>query len=419
MSFGVLPRTVADASRVVNARDGNGATPVAWAVRLGDIRILKFLIANGADVNIANFKRQTPLHLACMDADRKPHAEIARLLIEAGANVNAQDEELNTPLMIATRRGAESTVRLLLTGNADPWLVDNRSMTALMHAAAHDQQAVLNALFRCSNASTINMQDCGGWTALHWAVSVNSVPCVQVLASSKRLNICLASKLNETALHIASRNGNMEIISILTSSDKTSKLLTLLLAQSDYGLTAAEQALQRGHRGCHDYLLQLQSVLSQRFQVEEEEHSSGSQDNIDVAGTGPSAFSSPTRAGLDDELGSLSDSGVEVDPSMAAAAAAAAAALMGGDYSKAPKRKGSSEESETELALRQKRRDYMRHRRQKERGDIDEMEQHVAILEEANTKMSQEMQLLRSEAARLRSLIEANMSASTVSESFA
>jgi ankyrin repeat protein len=60
----------------------------------------------------------------------------ARLLIHAGADVNAKSNIGRTPLIVAaTRYGSAETVRLLMGKGADPKTVDGTGSTALIEAS--------------------------------------------------------------------------------------------------------------------------------------------------------------------------------------------------------------------------------------------------------------------------------------------
>lgn len=78
----------------VNEQDeiyGNSALHVA--ILTEKHRIVKLLLDNGADFDLPNLRRQTPMHLSvettCKQTNRSYRAE--RLLMKAGANVNAVD----------------------------------------------------------------------------------------------------------------------------------------------------------------------------------------------------------------------------------------------------------------------------------------------------------------------------------------
>ncbi len=69
------------------------AGPLHEAVETGDIDQVKQAIAEGADVNQADFTFGTPLFLAA----KKGHAAIAVLLIEKGADVSMEYPLLRWP----------------------------------------------------------------------------------------------------------------------------------------------------------------------------------------------------------------------------------------------------------------------------------------------------------------------------------
>ena len=68
----------------VNGRSTDGATALLWAVHGNDDEVADLLIQAGADVNLSNDYRMTPLVLACTNANP---GMVARLL-KAGANPN-------------------------------------------------------------------------------------------------------------------------------------------------------------------------------------------------------------------------------------------------------------------------------------------------------------------------------------------
>ena len=117
-----IKQLIADGADV-NAKNRDGTTPLQTAAIRGHKEFLQLLIANGADVNAKNEDRMTPLHCAAIGTSLNylsrggrygvDHKEIAELLISAGADVNAQDEDGETPVDIAIMSNQPQTANLL------------------------------------------------------------------------------------------------------------------------------------------------------------------------------------------------------------------------------------------------------------------------------------------------------------------
>ena len=80
------------------------------AIEWGNIEAVKWHLAAGTDVNVkGGFADGTPLHYAAANG----HKEIAELLIEKGADLNAKDEDGGTPLDYAIEFKHTQTADLL------------------------------------------------------------------------------------------------------------------------------------------------------------------------------------------------------------------------------------------------------------------------------------------------------------------
>ena len=73
--------------------------------------------------------------------------DIARFIIDSGADINEKDIKGMTALMYASISGNENLVQLLLTKNADINIEDNNGMTALMYATKNNHIKIINLLF--------------------------------------------------------------------------------------------------------------------------------------------------------------------------------------------------------------------------------------------------------------------------------
>ena len=93
----------------IDLQDKEGCTALYHAVMWGHKEIVDLLLQNGADPNIANNKKETPLH-SLLDFNIRDAIEIepidelaiAKLLVEKGTDLNKLDIKGKSPLFYAT-----------------------------------------------------------------------------------------------------------------------------------------------------------------------------------------------------------------------------------------------------------------------------------------------------------------------------
>jgi len=261
--------------------DAQQSSPAGWTVlhvaaQASSVSALKLMVELRADPDVADNEGRTPLHVAASKSDGKPCVEY---LLTLGVNINRLSIKGLTPLQIAVSYNYSVIAQLLLDHGADPNLSDpsrqvgefgkgdhegsgqlnepNEALDFLQHhigtsspdekflsflsadiedleeeskskvaSSTHDalHDAVLNSNVvevRCllEKGADVNFNErkdkC---TPLHIAVSMNCVDVVSELLAAKNVNVDARDVNDETPLHIAARNGFVEIGKMLVDN---------------------------------------------------------------------------------------------------------------------------------------------------------------------------------------------------------
>ncbi|HNF57917.1 MAG TPA: ankyrin repeat domain-containing protein [Leptospiraceae bacterium] len=134
----------------INYTDTKGLTPLIYAVKNEDIKMLNFLLKlNGIDINKRdNFKLKNP---PILYAAQKGNVQVIELLHTHGANLNSASEgknKGNTALLIAAWDGHNELVKYLLKNNVNINQVDNNGYTALIKACIKNNFSLIQLLIQ-------------------------------------------------------------------------------------------------------------------------------------------------------------------------------------------------------------------------------------------------------------------------------
>ena len=132
----VLLDSGADLDREVNRYPG--ATRLHWASKVGLLGMVRSLLEAGADVNSQDDKGETPLHWAARGGN--DCSAVAELLLASGAEVDKESNILTFPLSIAAEYGNTKVCSVLLRAGADiNKETDEEGSTAICTAVYNDE----------------------------------------------------------------------------------------------------------------------------------------------------------------------------------------------------------------------------------------------------------------------------------------
>ncbi len=114
----------------IHSEDDQGTPALIIALKKGYTIIGRILINAGADINAKDRIGMTPLLLTCGKFS-SGNKEIAEMLINKGANINARDLVGFSPLLLSVTGGASGVAELLIEKGADLHAVTKTGKNAL------------------------------------------------------------------------------------------------------------------------------------------------------------------------------------------------------------------------------------------------------------------------------------------------
>lgn len=158
----------------IEARDVNQWTALHHAVQMGFVESSKMLLELGADPNALSVSNWTTLHQTgnrINTAEEANIAAIAKLLLDAGVNIDVQSDKGITALQLSIWQRRDSVTELLLAQNSDIHVVDHEGWSALSYAVDKGDIKTAKALLEAGvdpqpRSST-------GWTPLMFLANDN------------------------------------------------------------------------------------------------------------------------------------------------------------------------------------------------------------------------------------------------------
>ena len=156
----------ADLDRAVNLYPG--ATRLHWASKVGLLGMVRSLLDAGADVNSQDDKGETPLHWAARNGN--DCSAVAELLLASGAEVDKESNFLTFPLSIDAVMGNTKVCSVLLRAGADiNKEIDEAGSTVICSAVLNDNVGVALLLMRWE-PSLAGLEDEEAESLVDWLV---------------------------------------------------------------------------------------------------------------------------------------------------------------------------------------------------------------------------------------------------------
>ena len=235
-----------DAGADIETKDEDGRSPLLRASVSGELKVVKMLVGAGADVSVTDSDGATCLFLASFfghtetvrylvglkgshdvklnhkcdcdlsalscAADRK-HADVAKVLIDAGADIETRDKESWTPLMYACKNGSQPIVKMLVEAGAEVRATHKDGSTSLMFAAVFGHTETVRYLVGLPQVDLSHKAE-DGFTSLLAAVERAGADVVEVLIDA---GADIEVKLTDghSPLLRASQCGNLQVVKVL------------------------------------------------------------------------------------------------------------------------------------------------------------------------------------------------------------
>ena len=203
----VNPERTIKRRNFLNVPDIDGNTPLHLGVAAGNTNIVSYLVSAGSESNICNVQGNNPLTLAA----RCGKNDIVELLMNSGVESN---EAQIGALRAAIVAGHVDTMTLLLRLGV-PVNIGDKEMP--IHVASRLGRKEMFILLLQYGASLTSLTDTGD-TALHLASEAGHLNLVKYLVELDRGRMYSLNLENETPLHLAVRNGKDYLVTYYTES---------------------------------------------------------------------------------------------------------------------------------------------------------------------------------------------------------
>ena len=226
--FHATVKMLVEASADVCVTDNEGDTCLTLAAWNGQTETVRYLVGlKNVDMNHKAADCCSALHCA---VDGK-YPDVAKVLIDAGADIEAKNNLGRSPLHLASENGELALVKILVRAGAEVCVADNEGDTCLTLAAWFGQTETVRYLVSLPEVD-MNQRGLRGRTALHMAVLKVHADVVEVLidagadievkseneSSPLPFGADIEGDNGDSPLHLASQFGETAIVKMLVEA---------------------------------------------------------------------------------------------------------------------------------------------------------------------------------------------------------
>ncbi|KAK6470065.1 histone-lysine N-methyltransferase EHMT2 [Huso huso] len=184
------------------------------AAKQGELHKVLLMLMDGIDPSYQTDiqSKKTSLH----GAAQRGCLAICHILLQAGANIDAQDKSLKTPLLEAIANNHLEVVQYLVKHGANVHHAEEDGSTGLHHAAKIGTLELVKLLLATGKVE-VNAQDSGGWTPIIWAAEHKHIDIIRALLA-RGANVSVQDKEMNVVLHWASFAGCADIAEVLLNA---------------------------------------------------------------------------------------------------------------------------------------------------------------------------------------------------------
>jgi hypothetical protein len=182
--------------------------PLYYAAVLGFGTVTRLLLDAGAEVNAQGGDYGNALQAASF----RGHEAVVKLLLDKGADVNAQGGDYSSALYAASVSGHEAVVKLLLNKDADVNTQGGHYSNSLYAASFRGHEAVVKLLL--DKGADVNAQG-GDYSSALQVASVSGHEAVVKLLLDKDADVNAQGGHYSNALYAASEGGHEQIVKTL------------------------------------------------------------------------------------------------------------------------------------------------------------------------------------------------------------